>query len=870
MFSNEEQFFLNTIAKMLSPNNDERREAEQNIRKWVKETYDQVLQACNKFIVCEQIDPNVRKYACYVLELLTKEDCYENWQKANLELKINAQNNSLGLLGDKDASIRHAACSLVSSLAVISIKDQGWPNLINILCSACNSDNIEFKISAIKTLSLIWGELPKEPFSLDELSLMENAIIKLLSNPINEQLSLECLKAYEYFINYIKNKYSNKDYLQNTLKLFISYCSSINNLNTEIVAKEAIHRITEILIEAYDYIEPHFRNISEFFIVLCKGNNEFLAIQSYIFFTEIALDEIDRRNKRLTCRRYIQSIWDILWDSIQHSLNHRTNPKTEENYTRYNSLQELLYNLSIICDEKIIDDIFSYMGAKLNDPNPMVINSAIYAFGCILETVHEKKIESVIPDSIKSLNNLFSKNFEELSLTLSWCFSKICEAHSKLLLFNNGLLSNLINIFLNLLQQEALNNKIKMNICDSIFSLASYTYNHNLQSLNIFSPYLKEMLQILESLAYFPQSYNRECNLSKRCFTALSSLLECSTEKDQQLISFFMEKIYSRLDEAQNISNFQNSKEKQNDFQSYLCLSVQCLCKNIAFNLINLDNKKIDNYFNIIDNYFKMRKVVFEEGLLALSGLISLIPDGNIDELLQRMMSYVLFCLNNYTDASNCETACLSLLDLIRTAKSKFIPYIKEIYPIFNKIINAEEAKKNLFTLIIIVYSDLFSYIGNEIWEYKEIPLNYMTQLINFSVRNNEKYLNNYKIEQDELSYFIKLNEGIVDFISNVALFLSNANKSLHEEFKSYLPEILEYLNVMMENSMFNPSSSYLTSTFSFLIEFGQIYKKQVLKRTSEYTLQRLFQLANNIYDEEVVNLKDYLQNLIFTIKNQS
>ena len=870
MFSNEEQFFLNTIAKMLSPNNEERKGAEQNIRKWVKETYDQVLQACNKFIICDQIDSNVRKYACYVLELLTKEDCYENWQKAKLELKTNAQNNSLGLLGDKDASIRHAACSLVSSLAVISIKDQGWPNLINILCNACNTDSIEFKISAIKTLGLIWGELPKEPFSLDELSLMENAIIKLLSNPINEQLSLECLKAYEYFINYIKNKFNDKDYLQNTLKLFISYCTSINSLNTEIVAKEAILRITEILKEAYDYIEPHFRNISEFFIVLCKGNNEFLAIQSYIFFTEIASDEIDRRNKRLTCRKYIQSIWDILWESIQHSLNNRTNPKTEDNYTRYNSLQELLYNLSIICDEKIIDDIFSYMGAKLNDPNPMIINSAIYAFGCILETVHEKKIESVIPDSIKSLNNLFSKNCEELSFTLSWCFSKICETHSKLLLFNNGLFSNLINIFLNLLKLDALNNKIKMNICDSIFNLASFTYNHNLQSLSVFSPYLRELLQILESLAYFPQSYNIECNLSRKCFTAISSLLECSTEKDQQLISFFMEKIYSRLDEAQNVSNFQNSKEKQNDFQSYLCLSVQSLCKNVVFNLINLDNKKIENYFNIIDNYFKMRKVVFEEGLLALSGLISLISDGNIDELLQRMMNYILFCLNNYTDASNCETACLSLLDLIRTAKDKFIPYIKEIYPLFNKIIKSEDSKKNIFTLIIIVYSDLFGYIGNEIWEYKEIPLNYMTQLINFSVRNNEKYLNNYKIEQDELSYFIKLNEGLVDFISSMASFLSNGNQSQHEEFKNYLPEILEYLTTMMENSMFNPSSTYLSSTFSFLIDFGQIYRKQVFRRTNDYTLQRLFQLANNSYNDEVINLKDYLQNLIFTIKNQS
>ena len=870
MFSNEEQFFLNTIAKMLSPNNVERKEAEQNIRKWLKETYMQVLQACNKFITCEQIEANVRIYACFVLELLTKEDCYENWQKVNLELKTNVQNNSIGLLGDKDASIRNAACSLVSSLSVISIKDQGWPNLINILCNACNADNIEFKISAIKTLGLIWGELPKEPFSIEELSLMENTIIKLLSNPINDQLSLNCLKAYENFINYIKNKFYDKDYLQNTLKLFISYCSSINNLNTEIVAKEAIHRITQILIEAYEYIEPHFRNISEFFIILCKGTSEYLAVQAYIFFTEIASDEIDRKKKRLTCRKYIQSIWDILWDSIQHTLNNRTILKTEDNFSRYDSLKQLLFNISIICDEKIIDDIFAYMGAKLNDPNPEIINSAIYAFGCILETVHEKKIESVIPDSINSLNNLFSKNNEQLNLTLSWCFSKICEAHSKMLIFNNGLLSILINIFLSLLKQENLNNKIKINICNSIFNLSSYIYNHNLQSLNTFSPYLKDLLIILESLAYLPQSYNKDFNLSRACFTALSSLLECSTKNDQQLISFFMEKLYARLNEAQNISNFQDSKDKQNDFQSYLCLSVQSLCKNVEFNLINLDYKKIEDYFNVIDNCFKIRKVVFEEGLLALSGLISLISKGNSDALLQRIMPYVLFCLDNYNDASNCETACLSLLDLIHSAKERFIPYIKEIYSLFNKIIKADDAKKNIFTLIILVYSDLFICVGNQIWQYKEDPLNYMTQLIDFSLRNHEKYLNNSKIEAEELSYFIKLNEGLVDFISGVASFLNNADQSQREEFKTYLSDILEYLTTMMGNSMFNPSSNFLSSTFSFLIDLAQIYKKIVFKKTNDYTLQRLFQLANNSNDDELINLKDYLQNIIFIIKNQS
>ena len=410
---------------------------------------------------------------------------------------------------------------------------------------------------------------------------------------------------------------------------------------------------------------------------------------------------------------------------------------------------------------------------------------------------------------------------------------------------------------------------IKIHICESIFQLASYIYEHNLQSFNFFSPYLQDLLGTLEALAYLPESYKDNKYLSQKCFEAISGLLECSSEKDQVLISFFMEKIFNRLNEAQNIQNFGNSKEKLEDFQASLCLCVQSLCKNTVFNLIKLDNQKIENYFNIIENYFKIRKGVFEEGLLALSGLITLISDNKFEKLVERIMVYILFALNNYKDADNCETACLSLLDIIRTTKESFIPYISQIYPLFNNIIKAEDTKKNILTLIIVVYSDLFGYIGDNIWAYYEDPMNYMSQIINFSVNNHEKYLNK-KIEIEEYDYFIKLNEGLVDYISSVTNILGKDDEVKKEAFKNYIPEILEYLSVMMENAMFNPTNNYLSSCITFLIDLAGIYKKYIFKRINDYTLQRLFQLANDSDDDNLMHLKNYLQNLIFTIKMQS
>ena len=868
MFTSEENLFLEAIAKMFSNSNEERKTSENNIQTWINQTYVQVLMSCNKFIICEELPSNIREYSCYLIKLCTGKNHYQDWQKISLDLKTSVQSNALGLLGNKIPSLRQQACIMVTSIFEVSIRDQGWPDLITILCNACNNDNIEFKISAINTLGMIWEKLPKEPFSLDELALMENTIINLLRNPQNEILALKCLKAYEFFIPYIKEKFSDVKYLEESLKMIITYCNSINNINTPEVVKFAIHRITQIILTAYDHVQTHFRHISEFFIELIKGNNEDLAVQAFIFFIEISYDEIDRKQNGFSYRKYIASIWDILWPCVQFVLNIGQNDDSDE-FNRYKALNYLLVNLSILCDESIIEDIFKYMGEQFAQNDPSKISSAIYAFGSLVETVHVEKIESVIPSSLELMSKLFEKKDERLNFTLTWCFNKLSKHHGSLFVENGKIFSFFINIILNLLKDPTLENKIKMHLCASIFNLASYIYNNNLQNWNLFSPFLQYLLINLEEIAYNPISYNPDYNLSEKCFFALSALIECSHEKDSVLIAFFMEKIFIRLNEAQDIKNFGGNKETMYFYQKMLCLVVQGLSKNSVDNLIKLDNQKIENYFNLIEGYFKMRSGVFEEGLMALSGLIKLISNKEFGTLVKRLMEYIKFALNNYTDYQNCSSACLSLTDIISSCQEQFYIYIKDIYPLFTNIIKAENVNKNIFELIIVVYSDLFNYVGQPMWNYYQDPFDFMNQIMEFSKSNIDNYLNN-KIDQDELNYFIKLNEGVVDFIDNVSGILKDSEEDKKELFMSFIPDIIEYLSIMFKNQRFNPSNDYLQSCLTFLINSAEIYQKYLFQKISDYTLQRVFQLANNSQDDTIIHLKDYFQNLIFAIKMKS
>ena len=866
MFSNEEKLFLEAISKMFSNNNEERAISQNNIQTWLQETYLQVLVSCNKFIVSEELPQNIREYSCFLIKLCTEASHYQDWKKISLDIKTSVQNNALSLLGTKIQSLRQQACIAVTSIFEISVRDQGWPDLINILCNACNNDNIEFKISAINTLGMIWEKLPKEPFSLQELSLMETTIINLLGKPFNAELAKKCLQAYQYFIIYVKDKFAEPSYLEMSLKLLISYCNGINDINTSEVAKLAIHRITQIILLAYDYVQNNFRNISEFFIMMANGKSEDLAIQAFVFFTEVSFDEIDRIKNGLSNKNYMASIWDILWPCIQLVLDMGNKDDTEE-YNRYKALSQLLTNLSLLCDETIIDDIFQYMAKKFSDNNnPLVISSAIYAFGCLLETEHVQKIQSVIPSSLDLMSKLFEKNDEQLSITLSWCFSKISEFHSILLVQNKDIFSFFVTVILNLLKQQNLSNKIKRHFCQALYSLASYISNNNIQSWNLFSPFLQDLLITLEALAYLPTSYVVDSNLAESSFLTLSSLLDCSHEKDRMLISYFMEKIYIRLGEARDINNFGGNNNKMWFYQSMLCLLVQSLCKNTVNNLIQLDYQKIENYFNIIESYFKMRSSVFSHGLLSLSGLISLLKQNEVDKLLERFMGYIKYALNNYADYENCKSACLSLTDCIQVSKENFYIYIKDIFPLFDAIIKADNINKNIFSFIIMVYSDIFFFIGQKIWDYYQSPFEFMKQIMEYSQQNMGNFLGK-KIEPEEYNYFIKLNESLVEFIQSISQFLKNSDDNKKELFMNYIPEITDYLTSMLDNQMFNPSNDYLNSILVFLIDFLEIYNKFILKKLNDYSWQRIFQLANNSNDDNIIHLKDYLQNKIFAIR---
>ena len=862
MFNNQENLFLQAIQKMLSSTgNDARLKAESDIKMWAKESYIQILEACNKFAICEQLDPNIRIYACYLMTILISEENYENWEKVEENKKNEIKNNALGLLGNKLAPVRHSASRLVSCIEKILIKTKEWPNLITTLCNACDSNEDEFKISSIKTLGLIWESLNKDNFTNDEIILMEQTIIKIIISSTSLDLSYESLRAYQSFIKYISDKFANIDYLQSSLKMLTNYCD-IQKYN-EKISKTAIHRISDVTITAYDYMKTLIGNIIEFFGIMCNGENEELAIQSYIFLIELCQEEDNRMNIKMTkSNEYINSCWSTIWKIIQHTLNTTKDPTYNNEYNRYKALSSLLYYISRICKENIIDDIFIYMKEKMFDSNsnPLMINSAIYIFASILETNHYLKIKTVISSSIETLINYLKIQCEYLNNTVAWCFEKICENHGDVVIRQSDICHNILTMISTNLINENLSPKTKIYLCTSLYNLTEFVKNSELQKLGIFSQFLYNFLKNLDYLAYLRSSSNTDENLTYYCFLAISGLINSSQETDEEVLMFYLDQLLKRFTEATDTKNFGN-KEVQYQVQSFLCMVLESFCK--EGNKNKLTYTKIENFFNKIESFFKQRGI-FEEGLQALSKLSILISNKEFSHFMAIIMEHIFNCLKDYQDFSNCKMALLCLIDLITTSKDNFKPYIEKIIQFFQEIIKKPDANKELFSYFLIVYSDLFEYIGESIWEYVQVPLDYMNYVLQFCINNWEKYLSD-QTEKEERQYYLNLNDNVMDLIENILKRIINETNERKQAFFNYSPNIMYYLNFMLQKIEFVPNNDFILSCISTLFDLIEIYKDNILKMINDDTSRRLSQLANNTRDGEIISLNESLQNYIYT-----
>jgi importin subunit beta-1 len=397
----------------------------------------------------------------------------------------------------------------------------------------------------------------------------------------------------------------------------------------------------------------------------------------------------------------------------------------------------LLSGLSRCCDYELITEVMNFIGTNINNPSFLNKEAGLLAFGAILETQHK---ESLVDTVLKSIDILLEYLAGQTTVTLkdtcAWVLERVAETYGEYLDRNEHSFDKWFEAIITLMSSSTKKNVVYLtNTLHYIFK--GLRPNEN-QNSNVLSKYVKGTLDLLIKLAFYPDSYDTEFNVSLSAFFCISSVVEYCAPDCKFIINAFFEQLIEGMKSTLEVTNYPNTVVRQ-FYQENLANNISSA---LLTGYVNLDNESSKMLFDLIVNTFSQRSNVYQEGIMAISALATYIGPS-FDFFMPSYLNYLVYALNSTSEVELCRTSINATSEIIRALDKEFAKHLDKVLPIILSILGNLGVDRSLKPYC-------FNIITDTIVTCKEASLVYFNETINLmaSALEAAAYITN-----DEVTY---------------------------------------------------------------------------------------------------------------------
>lgn len=774
------------LSEALSADQNKRNEAEMNIDFIATKNFGLFLINCSKELCDESKHKGIRQIASTLIKnMISYTPKYKGWwEQLDKDTKLQVKQHVLSTLASSDKDVRKAAGIAVAGICKVELPLGEWQDIIDILCQTSTNENKFIQLASVTTLGYISTEISTRDLNDEQVGKILNTLYTLLSNTSDFDLQDVCLNALLNFIPFIKRFFLNKD--QKSLVLDIIYKYTQNQeIKLRIIA---IQCLLEIVRQYYDNLEENIKDLLNTTKLHMLKDDESCAILAYEIWCsigDIEIARIETKNYTLPCRNYCNAIYRELLEVIFQHLLTVANSSNEDGWNLSKAASCLLSILSQCCEYQLIQEVIIFIGNNIGHNTSFNREAAILAFGAILDTRHKENMGTLVINSIETLINFLIDQTTPNSLkeTTSWVIEKIAELYGESFLRNADLFDKLMNSIISLLPTSR--RRVICHLCNAVHFFSTAFKPEEGQNSNLMSKHVKNLLELFLKLAFTPKSYDANDNVAMNSFFAIGSLVENAAPDTKFIIQSFFNDLFEAFKSTLNPKFFENDKMRY-DYQAYIASSLETcfICGYLQLNFVSA--KEI---LGVIIMTFTERKNVYEEGLMAASGL-ALCVGQEFEPLIKDFGSYLVYALNSISDTSLCKTAIHSTSDLIRSIGSSFSLYLDQIIPIILNILSNTEADKILKPHSFNVITDVFITC-------KETVFNYFKDIMELigSALEAATYLPEDKEDFENIEYFESLREQILECLT--CIFQTVKDMKREEDFKRFVLPIVNFINTI-------------------------------------------------------------------------
>ena len=856
-------FLVKIIENCLSPNNQIRRNGEEEIYKCCDQDLFQTLFQLCKFIEEENTPDSICIFCGTFMKNVFSIDKYISiWNSFSNEQKELIKTSLLGGLASEKDSKKKACSFAIAVIAKIEIL-KGW-NIIEIICNAAVHQNVNYRITSLKTIQNILDFFGNENLKPHEKQQILCSLTTDMS--INEptQVINEAILGYQKIIPFIEDTFKNEKERTFIINLLLNLLEPnyINKVSlSEEIQKQILICFIEMIKKYSLYMQNNFSNIANMTFRYFNCNNNLLSTLSIEIWATVCDYETEIK-KNIITSNYIDSLSERIITAVRgkqyfffevdeyttakaaiillSGLVYNGNKKVSQKMLKF--ISDCFNNELVIKFSQNIDNLTQNekIKALIEKENAFLIYRGI---------LYSKNLDpNVILNSLdKILNDLKIGSNIPIGISIAYCLAIICKFHYDL--FNNSqeTFDKLILDIIQLLEFHINNKGIIKCLCLALKYIIKNSFPH------YFNKHLTNLISVLWKIANDKNSYNKDLNVSQNSMHIIGKIIESceGTEENKNIIQQFFSDLYTRFQNSLNENNFSGKQEQISYQDSILSLIQSC---GGEFQKVTMDANQITCVYNLINQCLQQRGCIFEEGILAMSSLAffgwNLFSNINND-----VMKYILFALEERKDFQLCYQSLIAADDIIRNVGDNNLIVIPKIVEKIRKIISDPNIPRGLKIKCFTLYSDIFIIEDKSIGDY----LNEVLQLLVNGISSSQDPPTE-NTDQETLEYLEELREKIIELLTSVFLFLTKHNQT--NLFSPYIDGFVKYMSKIMEPE-FHSNIELIAGVCGLIADLSNHFGSSIQIYFSKDSLNAMFNKLEESQNPEHLEIYNYAHNAL-------
>ncbi|KAH7126225.1 armadillo-type protein [Dactylonectria estremocensis] len=811
------------LANSLSPDANLRNAAEQQLTQAAESNFPLYLATLVQELANDSADGAIRAAAGIALknaftarDTARLQELQSKWlQQTDDETKAQVKQLTLQTLSSTNIQAGTAAAQVISSIAVIELPRNQWPDLLPFLVKNVSEGADHQKQTSLTTIGYICESQDSEL----RLALVahSNAILTAVvqgarKEEANLEVRLAAITALGDSLEFVGNNFKHEGE-RNYIMQVVCEATQADDSRIQQGAFGCLNRIMALYYENMRfYMEKALFGLT---ILGMKSSDEDVAKLAVEFWSTVCEEEIsiEDDNVQVESSDQMRPFYNFARVAANEVvpvlltlLTKQDEDATDDEYNLARASYQCLQLYAQAVGATIVAPVLQFVEANLRSEDWHNRDAAVSAFGAIMEGPDEKVLDPIVKQALPILITMMDDQSLHVRDSTAYALGRITEACSEAIDPEAHLPTLIESLFKGLLS----NAKMAPSCCWALMNLAERFAGDFGATANPITPHFN---QAVSSLLDVTARTDADTSVRTASYEVLNVFVQNAASESLQPIASLSDVIIKRLEETVPMQSQVVSVEDKitlEEMQNSLCTVTQAIISRLDKEIIPQGDRIMQILLQILSSVGGKSSV--PDAIFATISSLSTSMEEDFVKYMDAFAPFLYNALSNQEEPSLCSMAIGLVSDITRSLGERSQPYCDNFMNYLLNNLRSTTLANQFKPAILQCFGDIAGAIGGHFETYLSVVAQVLEQASTVTATPEGPY--------EMYDYVVSLREGIMDAWGGIIGAMKASQKT--QALQQYVPAVFQLLNLIANDQ--NRSESLMRAAMGVIGDLADAY----------------------------------------------